>query len=194
MLHQFAADLRLFRPTPVAIILFVFATVRMAMSGSAIALVGVCAGIVPFMCINKRWPERQATEMTPSVMLADWACGLLFALIYLAWMLGVSFLASKLNPSYTANAVFLQTLLLTVASDVVFISAAYPVCTLVPKRIRLLPPLILINGQLGFMLLCGASDVATLPWVPTACAAFSALVLAVAAGFIAASGRRKAKA
>ena len=192
MLKLIAARLRSFRPTPVAAILFVIATVRMAMTGSSVALVGVCAGIVPYMCVYGRWPQRPNTPeegALPANMLADWLSGLVLSAIYLTWMLAVAFVASTVNPFYESFDLFAPTLALAVAGDVVFASAVYPLGSMLPKGVRLLPAIVIVNAQLALLMLDSACGIAAQPWVMSACAGFSALVAFVAVSIALASRR-----
>lgn len=191
-----ASRLRSFRPTPIAAILFVIATARMAMTGSSAALVGVCAGIVPYMCVYGRWdrhPDGPGEGSQPAGMLADWLCGLLLSAIYLAWMLGVAHAASAINPFYEPFELFVPAIALAIAGDVVFVSTVYPVSALLPKSVRLLPAIVLVNAQLAFMLLDATCGIAAHPWVLSACAGFSALVAVVTAGLIFTSKRLGSK-
>lgn len=185
VIKLFLRRLKAFRPTPVALVLFVVATVRMALSGSAIGLAGVCAGIVPYICVCGGW--EHVPEAESSGVLADWLCGAAFAALYLAWMLLVTLTASVINPIYAPEPLLISKLALALAGDAVFVSVAYPLCTLLPQSVRLLPGIVLVNVQIAFMLLCDALGVAAQPWALAAGLGFAALVSAVALGLVLAS-------
>ena len=192
MLKLIATRLRSFRPTPVAAVLFVIATVRMAMAGSSAALVGVCAGIVPYMCVYGRWPQRPNIPeegALPANMLVDWLSGLALSALYLVWMLAVTLIASAVNPFYEAFDLFAPTLALAATSDVVFVSTIYPIGSMLPKGARLLPAIVIVNAQLAFMGLDAACGIAAQPWALDACAGFSALVAFVTVSITIASRR-----
>ena len=179
--------LRAFRPTPAAVVLFALATFRMATSGSGVGLAGVCAGVVPYLCVCGGWERRG--EASPAGMIADWLCGAALAAAYLTWMLCVTLVASALNPAYASEPLLLPKLALAVAGDAAFVSVAYPLCALLPEGVRLLPGIVLVNVQIALMLLCDALGAAAQPWAQTAGLGFAALVSAVALGLVIASPR-----
>ena len=179
--------LRSFRPTPAAVVLFSLATVRMASSGAAIGLAGVCAGVVPYLCVSGRWERRGEAEAAG--MLADWLCGATLAAAYLGWMLCVTYAASALNPAYTPEPLLTAKLALAVAGDATFVSVAYPLCALLPRGVRLLPGIVLVNAQIALMLLFDALGAAAQPWAVPAGLGFAALVSAVAIGLVLVSPR-----
>ena len=196
MLERVADRIRSFRPTPVAAVLFAVATARMAMAGSSAALVGVCAGIVPYMCVYGRWRQRANTPeegALPENMLADWLAGLALSAAYLAWMLGVALVASVAFPFYEPFDLFAPTVALAAAGDVVFASTVYPLGSMLPKGVRLLPAIVIVNAQLAFMWLSALGGVAEQPWVMGACAGFSALVACVTVTLAFASKRLGSK-
>ena len=186
-----AERLRSFRPTPVAVVLFVIATVRMAMSGSGIGLAGICAGVVPFVCVCGKWEGRQEPE--PAGMIADWLCGMALAAIYLGWMLAVTAAASTLNPAYAPDPLLLSKLAVAVAGDALFVCAAYPLCALLPKGARLLSAIVLVNAQIVLMLLCDALGASAQAWATPVGFGFSGFIAVVTLGLILALPRMNAK-
>lgn len=174
--------LKAFRPTPIAIVLFVVATVRMAASGSGIGLAGVCAGIVPYICACGGW--EHAPEAEPFSTLADWLCGAALTALYLTWMLLVTLASSAINPIYAPEPLLLPKLALVLAGDAAFVSVTYPLCALLPHGVRLLPGIVLVNAQIALMLLFDALGIAAQSWALPAGLGFVGLISAVALGLV----------
>ena len=103
---------------------------------------------------------------------------LLLMLLYLGWVLLVTWAGKTFNPNYILNPRFTNMFFIAIAADVVFISSVIPVCRELTPFQRMIPGLILTNALLFFMMMA-ASFVKTtaLTNIPTLALGFCALVM-----------------
>ena len=127
MLSLTFQKLKAFRPTVPSLILFVLASYRTFTSGDSIQLVGVCAAIVPFICQFRNFPRAQDASPLRDV-LSSYLLNLILMLLYLGWILLLTWAGQTLNPGYISNPYFTEMLFIAIAADVLFISAVIPVC------------------------------------------------------------------
>lgn len=145
--------LKAFRMTVPSLVLLVLASYRTLTSGDAIVLVGVCATVVPFMCQFKNFPRSAQQVSQLKEVLSNYILNLILMVIYLAYVLILTWVGKSWVPGYVENPHFLELLLMAVCADVVYISAVIPVCHDLKPMQRLLPGLILCNGMLVFMMM-----------------------------------------
>lgn len=183
-----------FRMTVPSLILLVLASYRTVTSGDSIQLVGVCAAIVPFICQFKKFPRAEDASPVKDV-ISSYLLNLLLMLIYLAWILLLTWAGQQFNPSYIHNPYFTDMLFIAVAADIVFISAVIPVCRDLNPMQRMIPGLVLTNALLFFMMMAsGFVKTTTLTNIPLLACGFGALVLALAFSMIFAGyAQRKTK-
>lgn len=183
-----------FRMTVPSLILLVLASCRTVTSGDSIQLVGVCASIVPFICQFKRFPREEDASPMKDV-ISSYLLNLLLMLIYLAWILLLTWAGQQFNPSYIFNPYFTDMLFIAIAADIVFISAVIPVCRDLDPMQRMIPGLVLTNALLFFMMMAsGFVKTTTLTNIPVLACGFSALVLVLAISMIFAGyAQRKTK-
>lgn len=147
------SSIKQFRPTIVSIILLILASVRMFMSGNSIMVVGVCASVVPFICQFKRYPNREEPVSDLKKALVNYSMNLIFMVVYLCFMTGITYLGSALLPSYTPNPHYIEMMALSICANMIFISCVYTVGHKLTSKQLLMEGILLCNGQLGFMLL-----------------------------------------
>lgn len=145
--------LKAFRMTVPSLVLLVLASYRTLTSGDAVVLVGVCAAVVPFMCQFKNFPRSAQQVSQLKEVLSNYILNLILMVIYLAYVLILTWVGKSWVPGYVENPHFLELLLMAVCADVVYISAVIPVCHDLKPMQRLLPGLILCNGMLVFMMM-----------------------------------------
>ena len=177
MLHLVMEKLRKFRPTIPSLVLFLLASYRTVTSGDSIQLVGVCAAIVPFICQFKNFPTNKDVPAIKDV-ISSYIMNLILMVLYLGWVLLLTWLGQRFNPNYVANPYFTEMLFIAIAADVAFISAVIPVCRELTPFQRMIPGLILTNALLFFMMMASAFvKTTTLTNIPAIALGFCALVM-----------------
>ena len=194
MLSLVIQKLKKFRPTIPSLILFVLASYRTVSSGNSIQLVGVCAAIVPFICQFKNFPKDENAPAVKDV-ISSYILNLVLMVLYLGWVLLLTWAGKMLNPGYVTNPYFTDMLFIAIAADVVFISAVIPVCRELTPFQRMIPGLILTNALLFFMMMASSFvKTSTLDNIPAIALGFCALVLVLTLSMIFTGyAQRKAK-
>ena len=194
MLSLVAKKFKAFRPTVPSLILFLLASYRTVTSGDSIQLVGVCAAIVPFICQFKNFPVNKDVPALQNV-ISSYILNLILMVLYLGWILLLTWAGSSFNPNYVPNPYFTEMLIIAIGADVVFISSVIPVCRELTPFQRMIPGLILTNALLFFMMMASAFVKSTrLTNIPTIALGFCALVVVLTFSMIFAGyGQRKAK-
>ena len=128
MLTLILQKLRKVRMTIPSLVLLALASYRTLTSGDSIQLVGVCAAIVPFFCLFKNFPEADGKVSALADVISSYFLTLILMLVYLAWVLLLTWAGQKFNPNYIVNPYFTDLLFIAIAADVVFISSVIPVC------------------------------------------------------------------
>ena len=186
--------LKAFRPTVPSLVLFLLASYRTITSGESIQLVGVCAAIVPFICQFKNFSVNREVPAVKDV-ISSYLLNLGMMVLYLGWVLLLTWAGQRFNPNYVQNAHFKEMLFIAIAADVVFISSVIPLCRELTPFQRMIPGLILTNALLFFMMMA-SSFVKTnaLTNIPASALGFCALVMALTFSMIFAGyAQRKAK-
>ena len=169
MLTLILQKLRKVRLSVPAMILLVLASYRTLTSGDSIQLVGVCAAIVPFFCIFKNFPEAEKKAGAIADVISSYLVTLILMLVYLAWILLLTWAGQQFNPGYIPNPYFTDLLFISIAADIVFISAVIPVCRCLQPMQRMIPGLILTNAMLFFMMMASSfvksTTLANLPMI-----------------------------
>lgn len=194
MLSLVAQKLKKFRFTVPSLILLVLASYRTISSGDSIQLVGVCAAIVPFVCQFKNFPVDKNVSAVRDVV-SSYVVNLILMVLYLGWVLLLTWVGQRLNPNYVSNPHFTDMLFIAIAADVVFISSVVPVCRELKPMQRMIPGLILTNAML-FVMMMASSFVKTtaLTNIPAIAMGFCALVMVLTFSMIFAGyAERKAK-
>ena len=194
MLSLIAQKLKKFRFTVPSLILLVLASYRTISSGDSIQLVGVCAAIVPFVCQFKNFPVDKNVPAVRDVV-SSYVVNLILMVLYLGWVLLLTWVGQRLNPNYVSNPHFTDMLFIAIAADVVFISSVVPVCRELKPMQRMIPGLILTNAML-FVMMMASSFVKTtaLTNIPAIAMGFCALVMVLTFSMIFAGyAERKAK-
>ena len=194
MLSLIIQKLKKFRFTVPSLILLVLASYRTISSGDSIQLVGVCAAIVPFVCQFKNFPVDKNVSAVRDVV-SSYVVNLILMVLYLGWVLLLTWVGQCLNPNYVSNPHFTDMLFIAIAADVVFISSVVPVCRELKPMQRMIPGLILTNAML-FVMMMASSFVKTtaLTNIPAIAMGFCALVMVLTFSMIFAGyAERKAK-
>lgn len=194
MLSLIIQKLKKFRFTIPSLILLVLASYRTISSGDSIQLVGVCAAIVPFVCQFKNFPVDKNVPAVRDVV-SSYVVNLILMVLYLGWVLLLTWVGQRLNPNYVSNPHFTDMLFIAIAADVVFISSVVPVCRELKPMQRMIPGLILTNAML-FVMMMASSFVKTtaLTNIPAIAMGFCALVMVLTFSMIFAGyAERKAK-
>lgn len=170
--------LRKVRMTIPSIVLLVLASYRTLTSGDSIQLVGVCAAIVPFFCLFKNFPEADREVSPIQDAISSYIMTLILMVVYLGWILLLTFAGQRFNPSYIPNPYFKDMLFIAIAADVVFISSVIPVCRNLQPMQRMIPGLILTNAMLFFMMMAASFvKTTTLTNIPLIACGFCGLVM-----------------
>ena len=178
MLALVLQKLRKVRMSIPAMVLLVLASYRTLTSGDSIQLVGVCAAIVPFFCIFKNFPKADREAGAVADVISSYILSLILMLIYLAWILLLTWTGQRFNPGYVQNPYFTDMLFIAIAADVVFISAVIPVCRCLKPMQRMIPGLILTNAMLFFMMMSSSFvKTTTLANIPVIACGFCGLVM-----------------
>lgn len=194
MLTLILQKLRKVRLSVPAMILLVLASYRTLTSGDSIQLVGVCAAIVPFFCIFKNFPEAEKKAGAIADVISSYLVTLILMLVYLAWILLLTWAGQQFNPGYIPNPYFTDLLFISIAADIVFISAVIPVCRCLQPMQRMIPGLILTNAMLFFMMMASSFvKTTTLANLPMIALGFCGLVMVLTFSMIFA-GYRQGKA
>ena len=186
--------LKKFRFTVPSLILLVLASYRTITSGDSIQLVGVCAAIVPFICQFKNFPTNKDVPAIKDV-ISSYLLNLILMVLYLGWILLLTWAGKTFNPNYIINPHFTEMLFIAIAADVAFISAVIPVCRDLQPMQRMIPGLVLTNALLIFMMMASSFVKTTaLTNIPVIALGFCALVMVLTFSMIFAGyARRKAK-
>lgn len=177
MLSLVIQKLKKFRFSVPSLVLLVLASYRTLTSGDSIQLVGICAAIVPFICQFQNFPKDESAPALKDV-ISSYLLNLLLMVLYLGWVLLLSWAGRTFIPGYIANPHFKDMLFIAIAADVVFISAVIPVCRELTPFQRMIPGLILTNALLFFMMMASSFVKATaLTNIPLIAMGFCALVL-----------------
>lgn len=178
MLTLILQKLRKVRMSVPAMILLVLASYRTLSSGDSIQLVGVCVAIVPFFCIFKNFPKANKEVSALQDVISSYLVTLILMLVYLAWILLLTWAGQQFNPGYISNPYFTDMLFVSIAADIVFISAVIPVCRELQPMQRMIPGLILTNAMLFFMMMASSFvETTTLSNIPVIVCGFCALVV-----------------
>ena len=100
-----------------AMVLLVLASYRTLTSGDSIQLVGVCAAIVPFFCIFKNFPEAEKKAGAIADVISSYLVTLILMLVYLAWILLLTWAGRQFNPGYIPNPYFTDMLFISIAAE-----------------------------------------------------------------------------
>lgn len=194
MLSMVIGKLKKFRFTVPSLILLVLASYRTVTSGDSIQLVGVCAAIVPFICQFKNFPTDKDQPAVKDVT-SSYVANLILMVLYLGWILLLTWAGGKFNPNYIPNPYFQDMLFIAIAADVVFISSVIPVCRELTPFQRMIHGLILTNALLFFMMMASAFvKTTTLTNIPMIALGFCGLVMVLTFSMIFAGyGERKQK-
>ena len=194
MLSLVIDKLKKFRFTVPSLILLVLASYRTFTSGDSIQLVGVCAAIVPFICQFKHFPTDHDAPALKDVV-SSYILNLILMVLYLGWVLLLTWVGQTFNPGYISNSHFTEMLFIAIAADVVFISSVIPVCRELKPMQRMIPGLILTNALLFFMMMASSFvKTTTLTNIPVIAMGFCALVMVLTFSMIFAGyAERKAK-
>lgn len=178
MLTLILQKLRKVRMTIPALVLLALASYRTLTSGDSIQLVGVCAAIVPFFCLFKNFPEADKKVSALADVISSYLLTLVLMIVYLGWVLLLTWAGQKFNPGYIGNPHFTDMLFIAIAADIVFISSVIPVCRGLQPMQRMIPGLILTNAMLFFMMMAsGFVKTTTLTNIPEIACGFCALVM-----------------
>lgn len=184
MLSLVIQKLKKFRFTVPSLILLILASYRTFTSGDSIQLVGVCAAIVPFICQFKNFPKDENAPAVKDV-ISSYILNLVLMVLYLGWVLLLTWAGQTFNPNYISNPHFTEMLFIAIAADVVFISSVIPVCRDLKPMQRMIPGLILTNALLFFMMMASSFvKTATVRNVPAIALGFCALVLVLTLSMI----------
>ena len=194
MLSLVIEKLKKFRFTVPSLVLLVLASYRTLTSGDSIQLVGVCAAIVPFICQFKNFPVNKDVPAMKDV-ISSYILNLVLMVLYLGWVLLLTWAGQTFNPGYIPNPHFTEMLFIAIAADVAFISSVIPVCRDLKPMQRMIPGLVLTNALLFFMMMASSFvKTTTLTNIPFIALGFTALVMALTFSMIFAGfGERKAK-
>ena len=185
MLTLVMQKLRKVRMSVPAMILLVLASYRTLTSGDSIQLVGVCAAIVPFFCIFKNFPKADKEVSAIADVISSYIVTLLLMLVYLGWILLLTWGGQRFNPGYISNPYFTDILFIAIAADIVFISAVIPVCRCLQPMQRMIPGLILTNALLFFMMMASSFvKTTTLTNIPVMACGFCALVMVLTVSMV----------
>lgn len=185
MLKLILQKLKKVRMSVPAIVLLVLASYRTLSSGDSIQLVGVCAAIVPFFCIFKNFPKADKEVSAIQDVISSYILTMILMMVYLAWILVLTWAGQQFNPNYIANPYFTDMLFIAIAADIVFISAVIPVCGQLQPMQRMIPGLILTNAMLFFMMMASSFvKTTTLTNIPVIACGFCALVMVLTFGMI----------
>lgn len=178
--------LKTFRMTVPSLILLLLASYRTITSGYSIQLVGICASVVPFICQFKNFPKGPEGTTPMKEVLSSYIMNLILMVVYLAYMLLLTFIGSTFLPGYVVNPDFVPMLMLAVCADVVFISVLIPICHDLKPMQRMMPGILMCNAQLIFMMM-GADYVkkAAPEKLVVYAAAFIGLILLLTVNFMA---------
>ena len=191
MLTLILQKLRKVRLSIPAMVLLVLASYRTLTSGDAIQLVGVCAAIVPFFCVFKNFPQADKETGPIADVISSYLVTLILMLVYLAWILLLTWVGQRFNPGYIPNLYFTDMLSISIAADIVFISAVIPVCRCLQPMQRMIPGLILTNAMLFFMMMASAFvKTTTLINIPVIALGFCGLVMVLTFSMIFAGFRQ----
>lgn len=178
MLTLILQKLKKVRMTIPSIVLLVLASYRTLTSGDSIQLVGVCAAIVPFFCLFKNFPEADREVSPIQDAISSYILTLILMVVYLGWILLLTWAGQRFNPNYIPNPHFKDMLFIAIAADVVFISSVIPVCRNLQPMQRMIPGLILTNAMLFFMMMAASFvKTTTLTNIPVIACGFCALVM-----------------
>lgn len=184
MLPLVIDKLKKFRFTISSLILLVLASYRTICSGDSIQLVGVCAAIVPFICQFKTFPAYKDVPAVKDV-ISSYILNLILMVLYLGWILLLTWAGQKWNPGYIVNPYFKDMLFIAIAADVVFISSVIPVCRELTPFQRMIPGLILTNALLFFMMMASSFvKTTTRTNIPVIALGFCALVMVLTISMI----------
>lgn len=177
MISLVIEKLKKFRFTLPSLVLLVLASYRTICSGDSIQLVGVCASIVPFICQFKNFSVNRDVPAVKDV-ISSYILNLILMVLYLGWILLLTWAGQNFNPGYVPNPHFTEMLFIAIAADVVFISSVVPVCRELTPFQRMIPGLILTNALLFFMMMASSFvKTTTLTNIPTIALGFCALVM-----------------
>ena len=194
MLSLVTQKLKAFRPTIPSLALFILASYRTVTSGDSIQLVGACAAIVPFICQFNNFPKDETVPAVKDVV-SSYLLNLILMLLYLGWVLLLTWAGRTFYPGYAVNPHFTDMLFIAIAADVVFISAVIPVCRELQPMQRMIPGLVLTNGLLAVMMMASAYvKTAAAANIPLIACGFAGLVMVLAFSMIVAGyAERKRK-
>lgn len=177
MLSLVIQKLKKFRFSVPSLVLLVLASYRTLTSGDSIQLVGICAAIVPFICQFQAFPKDESASALKDV-ISSYLLNLILMVLYLGWVLLLTWAGRAFIPGYIANPHFKDMLFIAIAADVVFISAVIPVCRELTPFQRMIPGLILTNALLFFMMMASSFvNTTVLTNIPLIAMGFCALVL-----------------
>ena len=193
MLPLVIVKLKKFRFTVPSLVLLALASYRTFTSGDSIQLVGVCAAIVPFICQFKNFSVNKDVAAIQDV-ISSYILNLILMVLYLGWVLLLTWAGQTFNPNYISNPHFTEMLFIAIAADVVFISSVVPVCRELTPFQRMIPGLILTNALLFFMMMASSFvKVTTMTNIPGIALGFCGLVMVLTFSMIFAGYAKRKK-
>ena len=191
MITLILQKLRKVRMSIPAMVLLILASYRTLTSGDSIQLVGVCAAIVPFFCVFKQFPQADKETGAIADVISSYILLLILMVVYLVWILLLTWAGRQFNPGYIPNPYFTDMLFIAIAADIVFISAVIPVCRCLQPMQRMIPGLILTNAMLFFMMMASSFvKTTTLTNIPVIALGFCGLVMVLTFSMIFAGYRQ----
>ena len=111
-------------------------------------------------------------------VISSYLLNLILMVLYLGWILLLTWAGQTFNPNYIINPYFKEMLFIAIAADVVFISSVIPVCRELTAFQRMIPGLILTNALLFFMMMASSFvKTTTLTNIPVIALGFCGLIM-----------------
>ncbi len=132
-------------------IMIIFATVRTLFSGNALMFTGLCMAFLPFFSQQSNTTCFAIDVSEEKEMLSTYLMDYILMFIGLGYLLGLTWIGQRYVPGYVTNPMLVETLLLVLLCNLVFINVLVPLTYALDSLQRLTVGILLCIVEMAFM-------------------------------------------
>ncbi len=132
-------------------VMIVFASVRTLFSGNALMFTGLCMAFLPFFSQQSNTTCFAIDVSEEKEMLSTYLMDYILMFIGLGYLLGLTWIGQHYVPGYTENPMLVETLLLVLLCNLVFINVLVPLTYALDSLQRLTVGILLCIVEMAFM-------------------------------------------
>lgn len=146
-----AKKIKMLRPGPLPVVMFILMTWRTLTDGNAVMLSGLCVAFLPFFiqvrgatCADESYTEKQE-------IFSNYLLYLIFVTVGMLYLKTLTLLGAAYVPSYKVSIVMREMFFLSYICDVAFVSVMVPFTCALSSMQKLTLGVLLCNLEIGFM-------------------------------------------